>query len=139
MTVTGPCTFNIYPVMENLKEVVVNLNTSFPTNCTYWKSKLNDRNLHRAGLCCVHLSAAHENCPKLERFMGMDVASISHDKSFNKWNTKMKKKFHEHYLSQGGLLEMKPWAKSRWFSRKAVLPKEIGYNRIHHNMLALFD
>jgi len=137
LTVTGPCTFNIFPVMENLKEVVVNLETTSLINCTYWKSKLYDRHLHRAGLCCVHVGVVYENCPKLERFKGVDVASIGHDQSFNKWNTRMKKKFYDHYLSQGGLMEMKPWAKARWFSRKVVLPKDIGHNRIPQNIFEI--
>ena len=119
LTVTSPCTFNVFPVMVNLKEVVVNMDTSFPANnCTYWKSKLDDRNLNRAGLCCVNIGAVYENCPKLERFTGVEVGSISHDQSFTKWNTRMKKKFYEYYLNQGGSMEMKPWANARWFSRK---------------------
>ena len=35
LTVTSPCTFNVFLVMEKLKEVVVNMDTSFPaSNCT---------------------------------------------------------------------------------------------------------
>jgi len=125
LIVTGPCTFNVFLMMEKLKEVEVNMkpsNLASGNNCTFWKSKVDDRRLHRAGLCCVDIGAVYQNCPKLEKFMGVDVGSISQNQSFIKWNTKVKKRFYEYYLSQGGLLEMKPWAKTRWFSRRLVLP-----------------
>merc|ERR1712096_546621 len=54
LVVFGPCTFNVFPVMERLKEVVVNTDSD---HCTYWKSKTDDRQLHRAGLCCVNVGA----------------------------------------------------------------------------------
>jgi hypothetical protein len=50
LIVTGPCTLNIFPVMERLQEVAVKFIT---TNCTYWKSEADDRDLHRVGFCCV--------------------------------------------------------------------------------------
>jgi len=129
LVVSGPCTLNIFPVMERLKEVVVNLDAVLD-HCTYWKSKADDRQLHRAGLCCVNIGAVYENCPNLERFTGVEVGMVSHKQTFTKWNTRMKKRFHEHYLDQGGLKEMKDWAKTRWFSRRPVLPKDIGHDRV---------
>ena len=130
LVVSGPCTLNIFPVMERLKEVVVNKDTSVPDHCTYWKSKADDRQLHRAGLCCVNVGAVYENCPSVERFTGVDVGMVSHKQTFTKWNTRMKKRFYEDYLDQGGLKEMKDWAKTRWFSRRPVLPKDIGHDRV---------
>eukprot|EP00092_Neocalanus_flemingeri_P007518 GFUD01008115.1.p1 GENE.GFUD01008115.1~~GFUD01008115.1.p1 ORF type:complete len:290 (+),score=67.94 GFUD01008115.1:3-872(+) len=139
LVLTGPCTFNLFLVMERLKEVVVNLDTSFLDNnnnnlemllCNYWKSRIDDRSLHRAGLCCVNIGSVYENCPNLERFMGVEIGSVSHKQSFNKWNTRVKKRFYDHYLQQGGYKEMKAWAKTRWFPRRPVLPKEIGYDRV---------
>eukprot|EP00092_Neocalanus_flemingeri_P015690 GFUD01016984.1.p1 GENE.GFUD01016984.1~~GFUD01016984.1.p1 ORF type:complete len:457 (-),score=113.51 GFUD01016984.1:76-1446(-) len=132
LVLTGPCTFNLFLVMERLKEVVVvNLDTLFfEDNCNYWKSRSDDRGLHRDGLCCVHIGSVYENCPNLERFMGVEIGSVSHNQSFNKWNTRIKKRFFDHYLQQGGSKEMKAWAKTRWFSRRPVVPKEIGYDRV---------
>jgi len=127
LVVSGPCTFNVFPVMERLKEVVVNTDSD---HCTYWKSKTDDRQLHRAGLCCVNVGAVFENCPNVERFMGVEVGMVSHKQTFTKWNTRMKKRFYEHYLDQGGSKELKDWAKTRWFSRRPVLPKEIGHDRV---------
>eukprot|EP00092_Neocalanus_flemingeri_P044018 GFUD01048671.1.p1 GENE.GFUD01048671.1~~GFUD01048671.1.p1 ORF type:complete len:348 (-),score=80.29 GFUD01048671.1:135-1178(-) len=126
LVLTGPCTFDLFPVMERLKEVVVNLETSLlDNNCTYWKSRIDDRGLHRAGLCCVNIGAVYENCPNLERFMGVEVGTVRRW-TFNKWNIRMKKKFYDDYLQQGGAKEMKAWAKTRWVSRRPVLPENIG-------------
>ena len=119
LVVSGPCTFHLCPVMEKLKEVVVELNTTLP--CTYWKCKANDRDLHRAGLCCVNIGSVYENCPNLERFMGVEVGMVSQKQPFDKWNTKIKKKFYKDYLNQGGSKNMKAWEKTRWSSRRPVL------------------
>ena len=119
--VTGPCTFHVFPVMEKLKEVVVKLNTTLP--CTYWKSKANDRELHRAGLCCVSVGAVYKNCPNLERFMGVEMGLVTQKQSFAKWNIKMKKIFYKHYLDQGGNKNKKDWEKTRWLSRQPVLSR----------------
>jgi len=129
LVISGPCTFNVFPVMERLKEVVVN--TVTPYHCTFWKSKTDDRQLHRAGLCCVNVGAVYENCPRVEKFMGVEVGMVSHKQTFTKWNTRMKKRFYEHYLDQGGSKEMKDWAKTRWFSKPPVVPKEIGHDRAY--------
>ena len=36
-------------------------------------------------------------------------------------NNRIKKRFHQLYLGQGGSMEFKPWAKARWFSKRAVV------------------
>ena len=110
---------NLVPVMENLKVVEVKLDSSL-NSCTYWRSKLDDRNLHREGLCCVNIGTMFDKCPNLEKFMGMDVGSIAKT-TFNKWSLVLKKKFYEKYLYQGGTKEFKAWARTRWFSKKQVI------------------
>jgi len=119
LVVEGPCTMNLVPVMENLKVVEVKLDSS-PNSCTYWRSKLNDRTLHRDGLCCVNVGKMFDRCPNLEKFMGIEVGSIPKT-TFNKWSLVLKKKFYEKYLYQGGTKEFKAWARTRWFSRNQVL------------------
>jgi len=119
LVVEGPCTVNLVPVMENLKAVEVKLDSSL-NSCTYWRSKLDDRNLHRDGLCCVNIGKMFDKCPNLEKFMGMDVGSIPKT-TFNKWSLVLKKKFYEKYLYQGGTKEFKAWARTRWFSKKQVI------------------
>jgi len=121
LVVVGPCTLNLVPVMGKLKEVEVKLDSAASSSCTYWKSRQDDRTQHRAGLCCVNIGNLYENCPQLEKFCGVDVGSIPQQPSFSKWNLRIKKRFHQHYLSQGGSLEFKPWAKARWFSRRPVV------------------
>ena len=132
LVVAGPCTFNVFPVMEKLKEVVVTLNRTpvLEPNCTYWRGKSDDRVKHRAGLCCVNMGAVYKNCPKVERFMGVEVGMVSHKQSFNKWNNRIKMRFHEDYLKHGGSMDMKAWAKARWFKKCPVLPKETGHDRV---------
>ena len=117
LIVEGPCTMNLVLDMENLKEVQVKLDDSLQhNNCTFWKSKQGDRDQHRVGLCCVNIGKLYETCPNLEKFMGVEVGSVTKE-SFGKWNSKIKKKFYQEYLGQGGTLEFKRWAKSRWFSK----------------------
>ena len=126
LVVTGPCNFNIFPVMEKLKEVVVEIVPGLlpfdpQFNCSYLKSKLDDKSLHRQGLCCVNIGAVFENCLKVEKFMGVEIGSVSQDRTFAKWNAEVRKKFHKNYLDQGGSMELKDWAKARWFSRRPDL------------------
>ena len=117
LVVEGPCTTNLVLEMDNLKEVMVKLDEFPPYNyCTYWRSKQEDRDQHRVGLCCVNIGKLFKTCPKLEKFMGIEVGSVNRE-TFGRWNSKIKKKFHQNYLEQGGTLEIKPWVKSRWFSK----------------------
>jgi len=119
LVVEGPCTMNLVPVMENLKVVEVKLDSS-PNSCTYWRSRLDDRTLHRDGLCCVNIGTMFDKCPNMEKFMGMEVGSITKT-TFNKWSSVLKKKFYEKYLCQGGTKEFRAWTRTRWFSRRQVL------------------
>jgi len=121
LVVVGPCTLNLVPVMEKLKEVEVKPDSIAPSSCTYWKSKQDDRSLHRAGICCVNIGNLYKNCPKLEKFSGVDVGAIPKQPSFTKWNLRLKKRFYQIYLSQGGSMEFKTWAKTRWFTRRPVV------------------
>jgi len=120
LVVRGPCSMSLVPVMENLKVVEIKLDSFYSSSCTYWGSKLDDRNLHRDGLCCVNIGTMFDKCPNLEKFMGMEVGSIPKT-TFNKWSTVLKKKFYEKYLNQGGTKEFKAWGMTRWFTRRQVL------------------
>jgi len=120
LVVEGPCTLNLVPVMSKLKVVEVKLDPSPLDSCTYWKSKQDDRNLHRHGLCCVNFGTMFEKCPNLEEFMGLEVGSITKD-TFNKWNSAVKKKFYQNYLHLGGTMEFKVWTKTRWFTKRKVV------------------
>ena len=91
---------------------------SSPNSCTYWRSKTDDRGLHRAGLCAVNIGTLYENCPKIVKFMGVEVGSISQDIIFSKWNSRIKKKFYQHYLNEGGFKEFEAWSKTRWYARR---------------------
>jgi len=121
LVVIGPCTLNLVPIMENLKEVEIIPESFPPSSCTYWRSRQEDRALHRAGLCCVNIGTAYQNCPKLERFMGVELVSIPQTLAFRKWNSRVKKRFYEDYLSQGGTKEFKAWAKARWYNKQPVV------------------
>jgi len=126
LVVKGPCTLNLVPIMENLKEVEVLLDSSHPNaNCTYWKSKFDDRNMHRAGLCCLNIGTLYQNCPKIEKYMGVDVGSVSQDLLFNKWNSRIKKKLYQLYIDEGGVKEFKVWSKTRWYSRRPATTRSV--------------
>jgi len=126
LVVKGPCTMNLVPIMENLKEVEVLLDSSHPNaNCTYWKSKFDDRNMHRAGLCCLNIGTLYQNCPKIEKYMGVDVGSVSQDLLFNKWNSRIKKKLYQLYIDEGGAKEFKVWSKTRWYSRRPATTRSV--------------
>merc|ERR1712240_592416 len=112
--------------VEKLKEVEVLLDSSHPNaNCTYWKSKFDDRNMHRAGLCFLNIGTLYQNCPKVEKYMGVDVGSVSQDLLFNKWNSKIKKKFYQLYIDEGGDKEFKVWSKTRWYSRRPATTRSV--------------
>lgn len=117
LVLSAPCTFNVIIVMEKLKEVVVN----WPTfSCTYWKSKGDDRLLHRSGICSVNVAAVYKYCPNVEEFMGVEVGKVSQKQPFNKWNKTVKMMFYENYVEQGGIKDIKTWAKGRWFNSQAA-------------------
>jgi len=126
LVIKVPCTMNLVPIMENLKEIEVLLDSSHPNaNCTYWKSKFDDRTMHRAGLCCLNIGTLYQNCPRIEMYMGVDVGSVSQDLLFNKWNSRIKKKLYQLYIDQGGAKEFKVWSKTRWYSRKPATTRSV--------------
>ena len=112
LTVTAPCNFNLHLVMENLKEVKV----THPANpCTYHRSPVTDRSLHRPGLCAVNLSSVHQRCPNILTFAGLEIGLVSQQQSFGRWSSKLKKIFYGDYLARGGQLQLKAWGGRRWF------------------------
>ena len=64
LVVEGPCTMNLVPVMENLRVVEVRLDSLLQNSCTFWRSKPDDRNRHRNGLCSVDIGKMLEKCPQ---------------------------------------------------------------------------
>ena len=78
---------------------------------------MDDRNLHRDGLCCMNIGIMFKMCPNIEKFMGLEVGSITKT-TFNKWSLALKKKFYQQYLNQGGTKEFKAWARNRWLTKK---------------------
>jgi len=118
LVVKGPATFNILPVMEKLKEVEVVVNERILTETwTDWKSKANNRNLLKGGVCCVHIGALYGQCPKVKKFMGMEIASVTQLQPFNTWNKELKLLFYKDYINKGGNIGLQEWAKTRWFSK----------------------
>jgi len=123
LEIEGPCTVNIVPDMENLREVIVKPRPESSSNglskvCTYWNSRSDDRFIHRAGLCCVNLSTTYAMCPKLKQFMGVEVSSSNNNQTSPLLNLKLRKRFYEMYVAAGGTMEFKKWCKLRWFSKK---------------------
>lgn len=145
LTITGPCTFNVNLVMENLQELELKMPVAAEVDgdcCNFYKSKADDRKLHRAGLCVVNIGSVFENCPKLQNFMGIDLTSIKEKRSkdeltFSKWNFRMKRLFYDHYTKQGGTKEFKQWSKSRWFNKKPIIPEKTGRARIANDLHGL--
>ena len=142
LSITGPCTFNANLVMKNLQELELKMPAAVIADgdcCSYYKSKVDDRKMHRTGLCVVHIGSVFDNCPKLQKFMGIDLDSIKGKKAkeemtFNKWNFRMKRLFFDHYTKEGGTKEFKAWTKSRWFNKKPVIPEKTGRARIANDL-----
>jgi len=123
LEIDAPCTVCIVPHMENLREVVVKPKSKFGSVCTFWKSKIDDRDMHRAGLCCVNIGSMFQKCSKLVRFMDVEVESVmTKNLKFTVWNAKMKRLFYEFYTKSGGSMEFKTWCKRRWFSKQPSIP-----------------
>ena len=123
LEVNAPCTVCIVPQMKNLREVVVKPKSKSGSVCSFWKSKLDDRGMHRAGLCCVNIGSMFNTCPKLVRFMEVEVESVMNkNQKFTVWNAKMKKVFYEVYTKSGGSLDFKTWCKRRWFAKQTCIP-----------------
>ena len=124
LEIQGPCTLRIMPVMSNLREVIVKPQSLPDRNngymCTFWKSRTDDRNIHRVGLCCVNIGTTFKRCPKLVRYTGIELPSLTpvQNIKFSEWNLILRRKFYDNYLSAGGLMEFKEWCKLRWFTRQ---------------------
>jgi len=132
LIVSAPCTFSLFLLMKKLRDVRLEMTGPGDSGncCTYQKSKADDRNLHRSGLCIVHLGSLYRNCPDLQTFDGVEIGKISQERlSFPKWNAKVKKLFYEEYVKAGGDKELKSWSSSRWFSKKPVVPTVFGKYR----------
>jgi len=130
LAISAPCSFNLSLQMKNLKEVTLKLKVTEPgqPSCSFPRSRKNDRDLHRAGKCIIHLGALHGHCPSLVKFNGIQLGGMS--KSFSDWNTKVRRLFYDDYISEGGELQFKAWAGSRWFKEPAVIPTVYGINRL---------
>jgi len=123
LEVDAPCTVCIVPRMENLKEVVVKPRSKSGSVCTYWHSRVDDRDMHRVGLCCVNIGSMYKTCPMVIRFMEVDLESMMcKSMKFSKWNAKVKKKFYDVYRKSGGTMELQTWCKKRWFSKPPSVP-----------------
>ena len=81
--------------MKNLREVTLESRERTVTTsqgmiwCYLPKKQEEDRRLHRAGTCIVHLGSLHGHCPNLVRFAGVELGGMA--KSFSQWNNKMKR------------------------------------------------
>ena len=84
--------------------------------------------LHRPGLCVVHLGSLHGFCPQLNNFNGLHIGNMSD--SFTKWNSKIKRIFYDDYILSGGEMEMDAWAEARWFQEKPSAPVLFGKGRL---------
>ena len=135
--------------MKNLTEVTIEMSKPEGGSkdcCSYQGSRMDDRRIHRNGLCVINLGTLFGRCPRLENFNGINIGKIpmfptSHQSTkdkdkgpvndFGKWSRKLKPLFHEEYLRNGGRFkEMKPWASKRWFFRQPSVPIEYGKNRL---------
>ena len=114
LTVIAPCNFNLDLVLENVKDVTV---VHPATPCTYHRSPLLDRNLHRPGLCAVSLSSVHQRCPNILTFAGLEVRHVSQQQSFGLWSSKLKSIFYSDYRARGGELQLKAWGRRRWLRK----------------------
>ena len=126
--------------MKNLTEVTMDLvNSEGPQDCcSYQGSKMNDRKIHRAGLCIIHIGTLFGRCPRLNSFNGIKIGKFpmtptslpASKDSFTKWNRKVKLLFHKDYLLSGGHLDIKSWSRRRWFSRQPSIETEYGKARL---------
>jgi len=121
LSVIGPCSFNLMPVMSKLREVEVKLTSVSPgeSSCSYWRCPADDRSLHRTGMCCVNFSSVYRSCPNLVKFCNLSLPNRS--LSPTKWCQEVKRKFYSGYVGEGGTLELSKWSKRRWFRRQTLV------------------
>ena len=130
LSVTAPCNLNLHLVMPRLQQVDVH--HPEPSRCTYHRSPVVDRDLHRPGLCCVSLASLHGRCPAIQVFAGLRVGHVRQDLGFAKWSARLKRIFYSDYLASEGEQEMKTWARARggrWFVRQEPVPEITGHGR----------
>ena len=99
--------------MKNLTDITMEMAGSEAEGskkdcCSYQGSKMDDRRIHRAGLCIINLGTLFARCPRLQNFNGVDIGKfpmfptprrkktketreINH---FSNWNAKMKPLFY---------------------------------------------
>ena len=119
--------------MKKITEVSLTLSEASGSSkdcCSYLKSRLDDRELHRSGLCIIHLGALYGNCQNLQKFNGVELGQVDQGLEFPKWNAKVKKLFYKDYVNEGGMMEFKVWGSKRWFSKQPKLPTIYGKERI---------
>lgn len=109
--------------MKSLKEVTLKLSEGGERCCSFLRSRMDDRKIHRAGRCIVDITSVYRNCPSLLNFNGLDIGHISQSLEFNKWINRVKNIAYQDYLSSGGEKEMKKWAATRWFKKKPQIPR----------------
>jgi len=147
--VSAPCTFSLVLAMKNLTDITMEMAGSEAEGskkdcCSYQGSKMDDRRIHRAGLCIINLGTLFARCPRLQNFNGVyigdfpmfptprrkktkEAKEINH---FSNWNAKMKPLFYEEYLCSGGWLDKKTWCSKRWFCRQPSIPGQYGRDRL---------
>ena len=117
-------------VMSQLQEVVL---THPESTCTYHRSPTTDRVLHRSGLCGVRLASLFQRCPSVRTFAGVSLGHVTMEQTFTKWNNRVRKLFYQDYVAKGGVMEFKPWCKTRgggrWFVRQEEIPEYTGHER----------
>ena len=123
--------------MKKLTEVSLEMSAATEDSgdcCSYQGSRLDDRRLHRTGLCILHLGALHGHCPRLEKFNGIHIGQFSKLQRFPKWNAAVKKLFYKDYVNSGGTKELKDWSRKRWFCRQPPVPRIFGEERLPHHL-----
>jgi len=135
--ISAPCTLSLWLKMKKLTEVRLEMSETTGDSgdcCSYQGSRLDDRRLHRTGLCILHLGALHGHCPRLEKFNGIHIGQFSKLQRFPKWNAAVKKLFYNDYVNSGGTKELKDWSRKRWFCRQPPVPRIFGEERLPHHL-----
>ena len=121
--------------MKNLTEVTLEMSSAENKDCcTYQGSRMDDRKIHRDGMCIIHLGTLFARCPRLQNFNGVNIGEFpmfptskrakktkektKENNPFSKWNAKMKPLFYEEYQRSGGQMDWKSWCSKRWFCKQ---------------------
>ena len=130
--------FSLSLKMKNLTTVSLDMSKAEDLSkdcCNYQGSKRDDRKIHRAGLCIIHLGTVFGHCPRLERFNGICIPPVFSTpqrpgKQFSIWNAQVKQLIYEDYLLSGGEMERRVWSRKRWFSKQPPVPVTFGKGRV---------